>query len=160
MRDFDESITEEERRQMQADEAETELERREWEQRMGGYKVYRLANGEPKLHAQADGKPLTHVAMHSPTGFEVGYPGSGPADLALAILIHHFRAPTDRVEYHRPRWQMDPRARKAWCLHQIFKRHFVAVAPREGFSLTSREIADWLRTEEPRKILEAVEAGD
>lgn len=30
--------------------------------------------------------PLRHVMLHSPTGFEWGYGGSGPADLALSIL--------------------------------------------------------------------------
>lgn len=31
-------------------------------------------------------RPLSHVARHSPDGFEFGYAGSGPADLALSIL--------------------------------------------------------------------------
>lgn len=31
-------------------------------------------------------EPLPHVVRHSPTGFEWGYPGSGPADLALSIV--------------------------------------------------------------------------
>lgn len=37
---------------------------------------------------EADGHvmPLSHVCCHSPDGFEWGYTGSGPADLALAIL--------------------------------------------------------------------------
>lgn len=34
-------------------------------------------------------KPLTHYPYHS-TGLEFGYGGSGPADLALAILADHF----------------------------------------------------------------------
>jgi hypothetical protein len=31
--------------------------------------------------------PLTHYPRHSPAGFEWGYGGSGPADLARALLI-------------------------------------------------------------------------
>jgi hypothetical protein len=31
--------------------------------------------------------PLTHFLRHSPAGFEWGYGGSGPADLARALLI-------------------------------------------------------------------------
>lgn len=31
-------------------------------------------------------RPLHHVVRHSPTGFNYGYAGSGPADLALSIL--------------------------------------------------------------------------
>ncbi|MGC9084405.1 MAG: DUF6166 domain-containing protein, partial [Anaerolineae bacterium] len=33
-----------------------------------------------------DGRPLQHIVRYSPTGFEWGYGGSGPADLALSIL--------------------------------------------------------------------------
>jgi hypothetical protein len=32
-------------------------------------------------------EPLRHVVKHSPTGFEWGYEGSGPADLARCLLI-------------------------------------------------------------------------
>lgn len=31
-----------------------------------------------------------HVRNHSPTGFEWGYLGSGPAQLALALLVHYY----------------------------------------------------------------------
>ena len=37
-------------------------------------------------------KPLKHIIRHSPTGFEYGYSGSGPADLALSIC-HYFNKP-------------------------------------------------------------------
>lgn len=39
--------------------------------------------------ARAVGVPLRHWVRHSPTGFEWGYGGSGPADLARSILAHH-----------------------------------------------------------------------
>lgn len=32
-------------------------------------------------------RPLKHVVKHSPTGFEFGYSGSGPAELARCILL-------------------------------------------------------------------------
>lgn len=32
--------------------------------------------------------PCLHIANHSPTGFEWGYAGSGPTQLALAVLAH------------------------------------------------------------------------
>jgi hypothetical protein len=32
-------------------------------------------------------EPLRHVVRHSPTGFEWGYGGSGPADLARCLLL-------------------------------------------------------------------------
>ena len=31
--------------------------------------------------------PLRHIVKHSPDGFQWGYHGSGPADLALSILF-------------------------------------------------------------------------
>jgi hypothetical protein len=50
------------------------------------YHVTRFAFG---VVALADGRPLpprTDLYNHSPTGFEFGYAGSGPAQLALALL--------------------------------------------------------------------------
>ncbi|MBT9252140.1 MAG: hypothetical protein KM296_00220 [Brockia lithotrophica] len=40
----------------------------------------------PTVVVTVNGMPLHHVERHSPTGFEWGYGGSGPADLALSIL--------------------------------------------------------------------------
>ncbi len=48
--------------------------------------------------------PRLDLANHSPDGFSWGYGGSGPAQLALAILADHFqRRPADvgRVERAR-----------------------------------------------------------
>ena len=123
---------------------------------MSLYTVYRLANGDPGVHARVDGEPLTHVAIHSPDGFECSYDGSGPADLALAILVDHFKAPTGRVEYLK-RVPMDLPARKAWALHQIFKRRFVVKAPQEGFHLSTEEIDTWLQSGEPQHVMAAIE---
>ena len=36
-----------------------------------------------------NGRPLEHIVRHSPDGFEWGYGGSGPADLALSIVADH-----------------------------------------------------------------------
>jgi hypothetical protein len=52
---------------------------------------------------------------HSPTGFECGYGGSGPAQLALAMLAHVLNN--------------DNRALK---LHQRFKQRVVARLPHDG----------------------------
>ena len=38
-------------------------------------------------------EPSLKLQNHSPTGFEIGYHGSGPAQLALAILLHEFGDP-------------------------------------------------------------------
>jgi hypothetical protein len=67
--------------------------------------------------------PRLDLWDHSPTGLEWGYPGSGPAQTALAILAD---AVGDRL---------------AVPLHQEFKRDFIAGAPREGLRADGR--GDW-----------------
>lgn len=55
------------------------------------YTGLRTAEGTTVL---VGGKPLDprlDLQDHSPTGFEWGYGGSGPAQLALAILAHHLQ---------------------------------------------------------------------
>lgn len=64
---------------------------------------------------------------HSPEGFEWGYGGSGPADLALNILL--------KFGLSRER---------AWSLHQDFKWHFVAKIPKQGGRISVAEIESWL----------------
>lgn len=48
-----------------------------------------------------DGDPiqrqLTHLPRHSPTGFSWGYGGSGPADLARALLVDALPHPSCRT---------------------------------------------------------------
>jgi hypothetical protein len=78
---------------------------------------------------------LYHLVYHSPTGLEWGYPGSGPADLALSILADYFgesliaRRRIDRT--------------RAWALHQQFKNDWVAGFD-DDWTLTGKEIASWL----------------
>ena len=84
-----------------------------------------------------DGKPLNprlDLHNHSPTGFEWGFGGSGPAQLALAILAEH----CDDVD-------------EALNLHQRFKWDIVAEFPDSGWRLNSGEIdiaLDHIRTRE------------
>jgi hypothetical protein len=74
------------------------------------------------------------VYNHSPDGFEFGYAGSGPAQLALAILLDYLSG--------------DPIAgTKAAHHHQEFKRDFIEAA-REGTIITSEQIAAWLKDRE------------
>lgn len=60
---------------------------------------------------------------HSPSGFEWGYGGSGPAQLALALLADHLGDDE-----------------KAVRLHQEFKRKVIASLPHDHWILTSHEI--------------------
>ena len=55
-----------------------------------------------------DGRPLNprlDLYNHSPSGFEWGYCGSGPAQLALAILADHFGDGRQALDwYQRFKW--------------------------------------------------------
>jgi hypothetical protein len=72
---------------------------------------------------------LENVGHHSPDGFEMGYGGSGPADLALTILLHHLRVPVDaaanalRGGFCTP----DKKVLQAWMSHQRLKEQRIAL---------------------------------
>ena len=63
---------------------------------------------------------------HSPDGFEWGYEGSGPAELALNIL-GLFVGPAE-----------------AWHYHQEFKRGSIAQLPHEGGTIPAAFIRRWI----------------
>jgi len=73
-------------------------------------------------------RKLTHIVRHSPTGFQFGYGGSGPADTALSIL-------TDCIGRD-----------VANAFYQKFKFEFVA-GWKDSFEITAKEIRDWLKPE-------------
>ena len=55
-------------------------------------KVYQGRREGHAVIVVVDGRPLNprlDLWSHSPTGFEWGYGGSGPAQLALALLADH-----------------------------------------------------------------------
>jgi len=72
--------------------------------------------------------PSQRVFSHSPNGFQWGYGGSGPAQLALALLLDVTGQPELAVR-----------------LHQDFKREFVACWG-EQWEMTSEEILKWVET--------------
>lgn len=50
--------------------------------------------------------PRQDLWNHSPTGFEMGYGGSGPAQAALAILAHCLEDDDRAVAFHQAfKWQ-------------------------------------------------------
>lgn len=68
--------------------------------------------------------PLPHVVRHSPDGFEWGYGGSGPSDLALAILADVLGCEPEPKVYQRfkfdfvanwgDRWMISERVIRGW----------------------------------------------
>lgn len=102
-------------------------------------------------------RPLTHIAYHSPTGFAWGYAGSGPADLALAILADYFEEPEELVQGAlRSMWA--PRS-KAVRLYQAFKDQFVATSRRQ-LRIESLEIEAWLALERNATALQLLNVED
>lgn len=88
------------------------------------------APGDVFFRALLDGSVETNVApvslRHSPTGYAWGYGGSGPADLALNILLR-FVGPEE-----------------AWIHHQDFKWEFISRAPRQGARIKADSIRRWI----------------
>lgn len=97
------------------------------------YQGRRLKNGASSVTVREGlkrARPLPmrqNVRNHSPTGFEWGYSGSGPAQLALAILMDAF----GKVEEER-----------ALRLYQKFKASVIAALPRDAWTLTHSQVMD------------------
>lgn len=86
-------------------------------------------NGQPTTYLL----PLyLHVRRHSPDGFEWGYSGSGPAQLALALLCNalHVQSEAER-------------------LYQDFKREIIAALAKDEWQLTHDEIVRWVAAHPP-----------
>lgn len=78
-----------------------------------------------------DGQPFYHyesleVCNHSPTGFEWGYGGSGPCQLALALLLEVTDEETAAELQHAFKWEV------------------VAMLDRNHWRLPTRFIAQWV----------------
>lgn len=100
-----------------------------------------------------DGRVATNVPhaviYHSPTGYETGYGGSGPADLALNILVNatwpihaSTGASTGVFKAYRGECSL-----LAWELHQAFKWQFIAGPSNEtgNFEFISlEEVEAWI----------------
>ena len=86
--------------------------------------------------------PRLDLWNHSPTGFEWGYGGSGPAQLALAILADHLGNDEQALNFY-----------------QRFKWTVVAEFYHRSWTLTSQEIDQVLQTlREGEPLLESVSA--
>ena len=83
--------------------------------------------GQPRL---LDPKPSQQLHNHSPSGFEWGYGGSGPAQLALAMLLDFSGDEELALNYY-----------------QAFKSQFIASLSQEEtrWTITGSDIAAWLQ---------------
>lgn len=117
-----------------------------------GARVFTGKGDAPPLEARKflNERPSQKLWNHSPTGFEWGYGGSGPAQLALAILFDVLlRQGVDRKEA----------GERAIALHQQFKFAHVASWNRAGFLISSAAVLEWIKArtlEEAAKAIEKV----
>lgn len=81
------------------------------------------------------------VIHHSPTGFEFGFGGSGPADLALNYCEWYLKHKGYKGERTQC-WKGDCFS-LAYVLHQDFKWNFIAGAPRDGGMISFEIIEAW-----------------
>ncbi len=80
---------------------------------------------DPETELVTNIRALRHIARHSPTGFEWGYEGSGPADLALAILTDSLGCEPEPGTYQQfkrdiiaklgANWRISEPTIKAWA---------------------------------------------
>lgn len=77
-----------------------------------------------------DGTPLDYrfdLLSASPSGFEWGYGGSGPAQLAIAILAHAYSDEFAKSNYQR------------------LKDRIISELPEDGWSLNTTDLDAWRR---------------
>ena len=104
------------------------------------------ARDDPPRERVVTNVPRT-VVHHSPTGYEFGFGGSGPADLALNVLNLFVPPGTDGlppVQCYR-----HTASRTAWQLHQSFKWEFIGPLPEEGGLLPGTLIRAWIAEQQP-----------
>ncbi len=87
------------------------------------------------------------VVHHSPTGYEFGFGGSGPADLALNIL--NLFVPPEADGLRPVKCYRHTASRTAWQLHQSFKWKFIGPLPEEGGVLPGTLIRAWIAEQQP-----------
>lgn len=134
-------------------------------QHLKTYRGQRFEEGvEVYVHQGGRSYPLAdarHIRNHSPSGFEWGYGGSGPAQLALAILADYLgpakqpnACPFCEVQMKSglcPECGYDP-TEDQWghiqggILHyQDFKRDVVAKLATQQWELTGEQISQWIK---------------
>lgn len=86
------------------------------------------------------------VKHHSPTGMNVGYAGSGPADFALNILQHRLEMLGYTGEKSNGTWNKQAIYRDIFGLHQKFKFEFLVNADPLMGRISWADIDWWLLT--------------
>ncbi len=100
-------------------------------ERIGPILVSVISNGKTET--------LKNYGKHSPDGFQIGYAGSGPSDLAYSILIDYF------IKLEGTTWSIDfmKLKYKIESFYQQFKNDFI-VREKDFLQIDSETIELWL----------------
>jgi len=107
------------------------------------YRGVRISYHETQVFVRENGQerpldPRLDLVPHSPSGFNWGYRGSGPSQLALAILVDCIGEETGKKLYHD------------------FAQEKIANIKEPDWWMDENEIYEWLGTK-VRKIIEIIE---
>lgn len=80
------------------------------------------------------------LVNHSPTGFNWGYGGSGPAQLALALLLEYAGKDFALANYGDFKWDV------------------IAALPSGDFTMSSRKVVEWILSR--KEHLRQLQAGE
>jgi len=104
--------------------------------RSDGLSCWRAPDGSARSST-----PQRHVHYAS-TGFDWGFGGSGPADLALNVLACFLPLVPDATGVALRDGSFVSEA--AWALHEEFKYDLIATLPRAGGHITTKTIDAWI----------------
>jgi hypothetical protein len=120
---------------------------------MKTYEVTRGTSGQigvlVKTNNGRNATLLKHCALHSPTGMETGYSGSGPSDLAASILANYFGVNQEHlISVWQKSWGgKEGLAQKVLTLHHAFKEQFISprkLDPGQSYTISTDEISSWI----------------
>lgn len=119
---------------------------------------------------------LRHVVLHSADGFEWGYAGSGPADLALSILADALGERPTSADLYAGVFQCttchgeggdevcstckgrgDLGEVKCQKLHQPYKFEVVCFLDRHSWKISETAVLDWFAGKLPEELVAATE---
>ena len=116
---------------------------------MKRYIGIRCHDGTPRVDVVLEGRRFRVRAIrpdrsvklleHSRDGCEWGYAGSGPAQLALAILLDYMACPPIALRFH-----------------QEFKSRFIAQLPQRRWEIQGAQIRDFIASELAKSRIRAV----
>jgi hypothetical protein len=133
-----------------------------------GKRVYKLKlaeDGALQLKGRfvtVDGKPLKprrNIRNHSEE-YERGYEGSGPSQLALAVMYDYFETAKiveewDETLKNSPIRDKQTVKKYTRLFYHEFKRDFLAEIRSESWEITSEQIDNWLRSKDLPELLHA-----